>query len=369
MTTLAGTKVKDTYRKILQVSNATTGLTGSLQYLQDGDGTNTPIQISTSAVSIDALTATSTFTASGNIVVSGTVDGRDLAVDGAKLDLIEDNADVTDNTNVLAALAGSESTIANQADALPTSATTTGTFADARISESSVTQHEAALSITESQISDFGTYSTTSHTHAASDTVSGTFADARISESSVTQHEAALSITESQISDLTGVTAGNRVLLSAQTADDDATIDFDNLLDSTYDRYEIEIIGMVPATSGGQPRLRVGTGATPTYVTSTSYRSSSSDLDYLPLASTSTSVSDISNAAGECFHRIMMIFSPADTSLYTYIGDGNAWTDNSTGTVYGFGVYEATTAVTSLRVYFSTGNITSGTISLFGIKK
>ncbi len=42
----------------------------------------------------------------------------------------------------------------------------------------------------------------TSHTHAASDVTSGTFADARIAESNVTQHEAALTITESQISDL-----------------------------------------------------------------------------------------------------------------------------------------------------------------------
>jgi len=41
-----------------------------------------------------------------------------------------------------------------------------------------------------------------SHAHAASDVTSGTLADARISESSVTQHESALSITESQISDL-----------------------------------------------------------------------------------------------------------------------------------------------------------------------
>ena len=39
------------------------------------------------------------------------------------------------------------------------------------------------------------------HTHAASDITSGTFADARIAESNVTQHQAALSITESQISD------------------------------------------------------------------------------------------------------------------------------------------------------------------------
>lgn len=40
------------------------------------------------------------------------------------------------------------------------------------------------------------------HVHATSDITSGTFADARIAESNVTQHEAALTITESQISDL-----------------------------------------------------------------------------------------------------------------------------------------------------------------------
>ena len=140
---------------------------------------------------------------------------------------------------------------------------TSGTFDDARIAESNVTQHQAALSITESQISDLGTYATASdltthtgdtgnphsvtaeqvglgnventalstwsgstnlttlgtvtsgtwngdaiasdyigsHAHAASDVTSGTFADARIAESNVTQHQAAISVTESQISD------------------------------------------------------------------------------------------------------------------------------------------------------------------------
>ena len=41
--------------------------------------------------------------ASGNITVSGTVDGRDLATDGSKLDGIEASADVTDTANVTAA--------------------------------------------------------------------------------------------------------------------------------------------------------------------------------------------------------------------------------------------------------------------------
>ncbi len=50
-----------------------------------------------------------------------------------------------------------------------------------------------------------------SHNHAASDTSSGTFADARISESSVTQHEAALSIEGSAIAS-TGETGGSKFL-------------------------------------------------------------------------------------------------------------------------------------------------------------
>ena len=49
-----------------------------------------------------------------NIVVGGTVDGRDIASDGSKLDGIEASADVTDSTNVVAALtAGSNITIAS----------------------------------------------------------------------------------------------------------------------------------------------------------------------------------------------------------------------------------------------------------------
>lgn len=44
--------------------------------------------------------------------------------------------------------------------AAPASAISSGTFADARIAASNVTQHEAALTVTESQISDLGSYLT-----------------------------------------------------------------------------------------------------------------------------------------------------------------------------------------------------------------
>ena len=51
----------------------------------------------------------------GSISVTGTVDGRDLATDGSKLDNIESNADVTDTVNVTAAGALMDSEVTNLA--------------------------------------------------------------------------------------------------------------------------------------------------------------------------------------------------------------------------------------------------------------
>lgn len=79
-----------------------------------------------------------------------------------------------------------------------------GTFANARISEENVTQHEGALSISYTQMT--GTLPQAQVTQhegalelAASQTTSGQFAEGRISQSSVTQHQAALTINASQV--------------------------------------------------------------------------------------------------------------------------------------------------------------------------
>ena len=64
----------------------------------------------------------------GNITVSGNVDGRDVATDGSKLDGIESGADVTDTTNVVAALtAGTNISIAGDGTISATD-TDTNTF-------------------------------------------------------------------------------------------------------------------------------------------------------------------------------------------------------------------------------------------------
>lgn len=70
----------------------------------------------------------------------------------------------------------------------------------------------------------------TSHTHATTDIVSGTMADARIAASNVTQHEAALTIIEAQITGAaftnwnTAFGWGNHASAGYLAASDDATI-------------------------------------------------------------------------------------------------------------------------------------------------
>jgi len=220
----------------------------------------------------------------GNITVSGTVDGRDLATDGSKLDGIEAGADVTDATNVAAAGAVmdgdftangfmkrtgagsytvdtntyltsisvgglSDITVTNVADneilaydstssswinqtaaeaGLATSSQ--GTLADSALqpADLSVTTNSAgtaALSYSNGVFTftppDLSSYLTAETNDLTSAVTWANVPNANITQSSVTQHQAALSITESQISDLgtylTGITGENIGSLSDVT--------------------------------------------------------------------------------------------------------------------------------------------------------
>lgn len=88
---------------------SSTSSPGRIRFFTTPDGSNTP------AVAL-TLDKDKEATFSGNITVSGTVDGRDVASDGTKLDGIEASADVTDTTNVTAAGALMDSELTNIAD-------------------------------------------------------------------------------------------------------------------------------------------------------------------------------------------------------------------------------------------------------------
>ena len=90
-------------------------------YLNAANGENLIKALADSAVTLyhngaaKLDTTSSGVDVTGNIVVSGTVDGRDIATDGTKLDGIEASADVTDTANVTAAGALMDSEVTNLA--------------------------------------------------------------------------------------------------------------------------------------------------------------------------------------------------------------------------------------------------------------
>lgn len=84
------------------------------------------------------ITGTGNLNFTGNLTLSGTVDGRDVAADGTKLDGIEASADVTDTANVTAAGALMDSEVTNLAqvkafDSSDYATATQGTTADAAL--------------------------------------------------------------------------------------------------------------------------------------------------------------------------------------------------------------------------------------------
>ena len=95
---------------------------------------NTPVFVTT-ATGIDVT---------GNVVVSGTVDGRDVATDGTKLDTVETSADVTDATNVAAAGA-----------LMTTGGTMTGTLTANTLTSPKIETTEALPTVRPSLLLDF----------------------------------------------------------------------------------------------------------------------------------------------------------------------------------------------------------------------
>ena len=84
---------------------------------------------------------------------------------------------------------------------MPAARLATTTIAKGGTGATSASGARTALGLGSAATSNTGDFAAASHNHAASAIVTGTLDDGRISESSVTQHEAALTITEGQLPD------------------------------------------------------------------------------------------------------------------------------------------------------------------------
>ena len=171
------------------------------------------------------------------------------------------------------------------------------------------------------------------------------------------------------------------VKISSSTASSSSSIDFTGL-SSTYFLYVIECVNFAPATDATILQMRTSTD------NGTSYDSSAGNYTYngygvdnsdaLRTDGTTSatqmqvlgrSSDGLGNASNETHSCRIWLFNPSSTS-YTKIitkgtfvqSNGDCWF-HMTG-----GQRTSTTAVNAIRLFMSSGNIASGTFTLYGVK-
>ena len=185
-----------------------------------------------------------------------------------------------------------------------------------------------------------------------------------------------------------GVSGSSLVLISEQTASSSSTIDFTSGIDSTYKEYIFKFINIEPATDGADFSFQVETGTNSDYnqtITSSYFRAyhheadNGAALEYVTgkdLAQ-STNFQVLAGAVGngadgnddECASGEMHLFEPSSTTFVKHFTSHiNMYENgNSCHTIFAAGYINDTTAITRVRFKFSSGNIATGDICLYGI--
>ena len=184
------------------------------------------------------------------------------------------------------------------------------------------------------------------------------------------------------------VNAGSMIFISKVTASSSATIDFTSGIDSTYKEYVFTFNNIEPATDGADFSFQVETGTNSDYnqtITSSYFRAyhheadSAAAIEYVTgkdLAQ-STNFQVLAGAVGngaddnndECASGKMHLFNPSSTTFVKHFTSHiNMYENgNSCHTIFVGGYINDTTAITRVRFKFSSGNIATGDICLYGI--
>jgi hypothetical protein len=180
-----------------------------------------------------------------------------------------------------------------------------------------------------------------------------------------------------------GAGAGGLVLVEQHAASSSATLDFTQV-SSTYDQYVFEMVDVIPATAGVDQYMRFSTDGGATYDSTSKY--ASTIWAYNGGGGTAATGSTIASPAGQFAMRQsaevgngatygisgrVSLYAPASTATYKrFIGDYGYMTNSTDqAMVRSGGVYMNTAAVNAVRFLMSSGNITSGTIRMYGVSK
>ena len=183
-----------------------------------------------------------------------------------------------------------------------------------------------------------------------------------------------------------GDVGGSLNLISTSTASSSATIDITSGLDSTYKEYIIKFINIHPATDSVHFLFQGDTGTNTNYnqtITSACFRaynyegSGTPTLQYYTSGDLAqgtdfhymTGNSGVGNDSDQSFNGTLHLFEPSNTTFVKHflIDTHSHGPSNYTMRFCVGGYFNTTTAITRLRFKFSSGNIDSGTIKLYGV--
>ena len=205
----------------------------------------------------------------------------------------------------------------------------------------------------------------------------GTAATSHGSGSSVTHVITAASLPQAVLDRLTGANGAGLVLLEQHSASSSAELDFTAWYSAAYDEYIIDAISLKPATSGVDLLWQCSTNGGSSYDTTSNYDWSKN------ISGTTTSFQAYTQSASDTAGRFVGFSSSTPSHFSLRLFDpGNATTfkgaqgyvtfSGSDGNWY-FGHclwrYKGTSPVNAFRLLYSSGNIASGTVRVYGVAK
>jgi len=186
------------------------------------------------------------------------------------------------------------------------------------------------------------------------------------------------------VTDVAGVTK-TMVLLSTQTASSSATISFTSDIDATHPAYMFKFIDIHPATDNANFGFQVDTGTNTNFnqtITSSYFAAyqtengATSALQYVTAqdqhqgTAFQTLVDSVGNGDDESCSGTLHIFQPSSGIFVKHFiarSHGYNGSDYSTD-LFCAGYINTATAITRVQFKFSSGNMDSGVIKLYGIK-
>jgi len=175
---------------------------------------------------------------------------------------------------------------------------------------------------------------------------------------------------------------GSWTLLNTQTVSNAATLDFESIISNTYNLYAIHIFDFNPASTNKILRLQGSENNGSSYNTSNYHyhvtKLAADNTSYASYASTSSSGYDLSDTVKsdniENFHGLVYIssdFGAAYQPKFWHQAVTKSGATNGTVIHMGAGMYNGgqSSATNAFRLVFSSGNISSGTATIYGIAK